>query len=272
MALHPSAMGRANRTGSRLAGLACGTALAFSMTGNAHAQDQAAQSAAANANAAPEIVVTARFRAESTQNTPISITALSGKTLETRGIQSVEGIARSAPNVTLEKNSAGYGKSVIAYIRGVGQSDFLPSFEPGVGIYIDNVYLGTAFGSLFDFSDISQVEILRGPQGTLFGKNNEGGAVQVSTRKAVGDGSGYVEVGLGNFNRKSVKAAFDMSIVPDKVFLRVSGGFNKIDGYVDTIDFTCANPTLAGSKSGASSSRSTRRVQCEPSMISAQFS
>lgn len=247
MALHPSAMGRANRTGSRLAGLACGTALAFSMTGNAHAQDQAAQSAAANANAAPEIVVTARFRAESTQNTPISITALSGKTLETRGIQSVEGIARSAPNVTLEKNSAGYGKSVIAYIRGVGQSDFLPSFEPGVGIYIDNVYLGTAFGSLFDFSDISQVEILRGPQGTLFGKNNEGGAVQVSTRKAVGDGSGYVEVGLGNFNRKSVKAAFDMSIVPDKVFLRVSGGFNKIDGYVDTIDFTCANPTLAGS-------------------------
>lgn len=233
--------------GSRLSWFACSTALAVSMAGSASAQGRTDQGRQDKEVAPGEIVVTARFRAESTQNTPISITALSGKALEARGIQSVEGIARSAPNVTLEQNSAGYGKSVIAYIRGVGQSDFLPSFEPGVGIYIDNVYLGTAFGSLFDFSDVSQIEILRGPQGTLFGKNNEGGAVQVSTRKAVGDGSGYVEVGLGNFNRKTVKAAFDMSVIPDRVFLRVSGGFNKIDGYVDTIDFACANPSLAGS-------------------------
>lgn len=193
------------------------------------------------------ILVTARFQQESLQDTPISITALSSADLAARGIDSVEGIGRSAPNVTLEQNTAGYGKSVLAYIRGVGQSDFLPSFEPGVGIYIDDVYQGTLFGSLFDFADVSQVEVLRGPQGTLFGKNNQGGAIRVSTQRARGDNSGYVEAGLGSFDRMNMSGAFDFSIVPDAVFLRVAGGFNKVDGHVDRIDFVCANPSLSGS-------------------------
>lgn len=242
----------------RNAGLACSTALALSMAGLASAQEMgasppqgrlasAAQQASDSTGAPTEdIIVTARFRSETVQQTPISITALTGEALAQRGVQGVEGIARSAPNVTLEKNTAGYGKSVIAYIRGVGQSDFLPAFEPGVGIYIDDVYQGTLFGSLFDFADVAQVEVLRGPQGTLFGKNNEGGAIRVSTRKAQGDNSGYIEAGLGSYNRMTMKGAFDFSIVPDKVFFRVAGGYNKVDGYMDTIDFTCANPTLAG--------------------------
>lgn len=237
-------------TWAGLARLASSTALICSMSAVAHAQSAGAgeqqTDVAAAGMASDEIVVTARFRAESVQQTPISITALSGEALAQRGVQGVEGIARSAPNVTLEKNTAGYGKSVIAYIRGVGQSDFLPAFEPGVGIYIDEVYQGTLFGSLFDFADVQQVEVLRGPQGTLFGKNNEGGAIRVSTRKAQGDNSGYVEAGLGSFNRMTMKGAFDFSVIPDKVFLRVAGGYNKVDGYVDTIDFTCANPGLAG--------------------------
>lgn len=242
----------------RKAGLACTTALALSMAGTAFAQEAGVPPAPAALSATSpeqnvdlesptqEIIVTARFRSETVQQTPISITALSGDALTQRGVQGVEGIARSAPNITLEKNTAGYGKSVIAYIRGVGQSDFLPAFEPGVGIYIDDVYQGTLFGSLFDFADVAQVEVLRGPQGTLFGKNNEGGAIRVSTRKAQGDNTGYIETGLGSFNRMMMKGAFDFSIIPDKVFLRVAGGYNKVDGYMDTIDFTCANPTQAG--------------------------
>ena len=236
---------RARQIRLRTARFACGTALAFTLASGAFAQ-AGAEAQSEPAVSSEDIVVTARFRAETVQQTPISITALSGEALQQRGIESVEGIARSAPNVTLEKNTAGYGKSVIAYIRGVGQSDFLPSFEPGVGIYIDDVYQGTLFGSMFDFADVQQVEVLRGPQGTLFGKNNQGGAIRVSTRKAQGDNSGYVEAGLGSYNRMTMKGAFDFSIVPDQVFLRVAGGYNKVDGYMDTIDFTCANPTLAG--------------------------
>ncbi|CAM8665043.1 CirA Outer membrane receptor proteins, mostly Fe transport [Sphingobium cupriresistens] len=250
--LGAGARGRVHR-----ATLVCTTALALSMTSAAFAQDAAPvaqaqrpessdQGDASAQSPSADIVVTARFRSETVQQTPISITALSGDALTQRGVQGVEGIARSAPNVTLEKNTAGYGKSVIAYIRGVGQSDFLPAFEPGVGIYIDDVYQGTLFGSLFDFADVAQVEVLRGPQGTLFGKNNEGGAIRVSTRKARGDNSGYIEAGLGSYNRMTMKGAFDFSIVPDKMFLRIAGGFNKVDGYMDTIDFACANPTLAG--------------------------
>lgn len=240
-----------SRTRERLIwpALMCTTALAFSWSLPAAAQDSVPapqQAEGKDDSRIADIVVTARFREESLQQTPISITALSGDALQQRGVQSVEGIARSAPNVTLERNTAGYGKSVIAYIRGVGQSDFLPAFEPGVGIYIDNIYQGTLFGSLFDFADVAQVEVLRGPQGTLFGKNNEGGAIRVTTRKAQGDNSGYLEAGLGSFDRMNMKGAFDFSIVPDKMFFRVAGGFNKTDGYMDTIDFACANPSLAG--------------------------
>jgi iron complex outermembrane receptor protein len=238
------------RFGLSASSLACAAAMSC-LPRIAYAQDdsdpavteQAAEAADADEN---QIVVTARFREETLQDSPIAITALSGDALEARGIDTVEGIARSAPSVTLEQNTAGYGKSVLAYIRGVGQVDFLPSFEPGVGIYIDDVYQGTLFGSLFEFADVAQVEVLRGPQGTLFGKNNEGGAVRVTTRRAEGDGSGYVQFGLGSFDRLMGKGAFDMSIVPDTVFLRVAGGFNKIDGHVKRIDFACANPALAG--------------------------
>ncbi|MXO73021.1 TonB-dependent receptor [Alteraurantiacibacter buctensis] len=229
----------------RMGALACGTALACLVPVSVLAQEQAADAQTA-ADQDDQIIVTARFRPETIQETPISITALTGEMLEQRGVQSVEGIARATPNITLERNTAGYGKSVIAYIRGVGQSDFLPAFEPGVGIYIDDVYHGTLFGSLFDFADVQQVEVLRGPQGTLFGKNNEGGAIRVTTREAQGDNTGYLEAGLGSFNRMTLRGAYDTSLVDDRVFLRVAGGFNNVDGYMDTIDFTCANPTLAG--------------------------
>src|SRR5262249_31659226 len=109
-----------------------------------------------------------------------------------------------------------------------------------------DVYFGTAFGSIFDLTDVDSVEVLRGPQGTLFGKNTEGGAVRLLTRKPTGDGSGYVEAGFGDFSRHRFKAALDVTVVPDRLFLRVSGGSNHSNGYMDVYDFACANPSLAG--------------------------
>ncbi len=202
-----------------------------------------------------EVLITARFRTESVQQAPIAITVISAEQIEQRGYGNVTDVAGAAPNVNLESAGSGFGKMAFVSIRGIGQSDFKFTFEPGVAFYIDDVYFGTVFGSVFDLTDIGGVEILRGPQGTLFGKNTEGGAVRIFSKKPMGDGSGYAEVGFGTRQRERFKAALDVPLVPDKLFFRVSGGSNRTDGYMDVIDFACANPTLAGSlKSAATGS------------------
>ncbi len=193
-----------------------------------------------------EITVTARYQAENLQQTPIAITALTGAQLNARGFSTVIDVAKAAPNVTLQQAGASGGKAAVAYIRGVGQSDFTLSFEPGVGFYLDDVYYGTIFGSIFDLGDIDHVEVLRGPQGTLFGKNNEGGAVRVFTSQPKGSNSGYIEAGYGNYNHASIKGAYDIALVPDKLSLRLSGGYGRVDGYVTRYDFVCKHPTLSG--------------------------
>jgi iron complex outermembrane receptor protein len=192
------------------------------------------------------VTVTARYRSENLQETPIAITALGADGLEARGFTNVVDMTKVAPNVTLQQSGSNGGKAAVAFIRGVGQSDFTLAFEPGVGFYLDDVYFGTIFGAMFDLGDIDRVEVLRGPQGTLFGKNNEGGAVRVFTTQPKGDDSGYFEAGYGSYNRFMVKAAYDFAIVPDKLSMRVSGGMNRVDGYVTRYDFVCLHPTMSG--------------------------
>lgn len=201
---------------------------------------------ATDLNTLAEVIVTARHVSENLQKTPVSITAVTGAELDARGVSDISGLARSAPNVTLEQGPGGFGKSVTAFIRGVGQFDALPALEPGVGFYINGVYHGTLFGSPIELTDIDHVEVLRGPQGTLFGKSNEGGAVRIFTPEARGTDTGYLELGYGGYNRQQIRGAYDLALIPEKLFVRVAGGSNSIDGYVDQIDFTCANPTLAG--------------------------
>jgi iron complex outermembrane receptor protein len=193
-----------------------------------------------------EVVVTARFKSENLQTAPIAITAVSADQIDARGYVNVADVAHAAPNVNIEQAGSGFGKSAFVSIRGIGQNDFKYTFEPGVGFYIDDVYFGTVFGSLFDLTDIDSVEILRGPQGTLFGKNTEGGAVRIFTKKPTGDDSGYLEAGLGSFDREKFRGAYDFALIPNQLFVRVSAGSNRSDGYMDVLDFACANPTLAG--------------------------
>jgi iron complex outermembrane recepter protein len=193
-------------------------------------------------DALPEITVTAQFISTNIQNTPIAITAVTAEMMEARGQVRVEEIAAQAPNVTLKAQGASMGPSLIGFIRGVGQTDFNPALEPGVGLYVDDVYYSTLTGSVLDLLDLERVEILRGPQGTLAGKNSIGGSIKMFSKKPTGDGGGYVEAGYGSLDEVSVRGAADFSLVDDKLFARIAGVSRSRDGYVDRIDYGCTHP------------------------------
>jgi len=188
-----------------------------------------------------DIVVTAQFREQSLQDTPLAITAISGAMLEARSLEDVSDIAAQAPNVTLEEGVGQRGGGLIAYIRGIGQYNGAPHYEPGVGTYIDDVYMATMQGALFNLVDIDRVEILRGPQGTLAGKNSVGGAIKLFSRKPTGDGTGYAQLTYGRFDRIEGKAAADIGLADD-LFMRVNIAARSGGGYVDRIDYACAHP------------------------------
>src|SRR5437762_7924 len=141
-----------------------------------------------------EIVVTARFREENLQKTPLAITAFTGQMLEDRGSTSTLDLDAFVPNAVIAPLGAGWGSTAAAFIRGIGLGDNSLSFEPGVPIYIDDVYHGRPQGAILDLLDIERVEVLRGPQGTLFGKNTLGGAVRIISKKPQGSGTGFIEL------------------------------------------------------------------------------
>ncbi len=161
----------------------------------------AAQAANPPAPASNEVVVTAQFREQNLQQTPIAITAVNGAQLEARSQTNLIQVAQQAPNVTLQPGSGSFGPTMQTFIRGVGQSDFNFAFEPGVGVYIDDVYFASTLGSLFDLLDLDRVEILRGPQGTLAGMNSIGGSIKLFSKKPNGQGGGSVQVTYGAYNR-----------------------------------------------------------------------
>ncbi len=208
----------------------------------AAAQSQPAPAAAPDNNTVSEVVVTAQFRSQNVQQTPIAITAVNAQMLENRGQRSIEQVANQAPNVTLKPQGAAFGPSLGASIRGVGQYDFNPALEPGVGLYVDDVYYSTLTGSILDLLDLDRVEILRGPQGTLAGQNSIGGAVKLFSKKPDGSGGGYLEGTYGGLNRLEARGSVDFAVVPDKLFVRMSAVTKHYDGYVTRLDYACANP------------------------------
>lgn len=189
-----------------------------------------------------EVVVTAQFRAQNVQSTPLAITAVNAAMLENRSQTSIADVTAQAPNVQLRPAGAAFGNSLTASIRGVGQGDFNPALEPGVGMYVDDVYYSTLTGSIFDLLDLDRVEILRGPQGTLSGKASIGGAVKLYSKKPNAENGGFIEGTYGSYNRTDVRAAGNFVVVPDQLFVRIAGVSKHSDGYVDRVDFACANP------------------------------
>jgi iron complex outermembrane receptor protein len=159
--------------------------------------ETAPEAAAASDN---EIVVTARRRNEILLDVPIAVTAYSGEQLERQGALDITDVSDTTPNVNLE-TSRGTNTTLTAFIRGVGQQDPVAGFEQGVGIYIDDVYLNRPQGALLDIYDVERIEILRGPQGTLYGRNTIGGAVKYVTRRLSDEPELRARFNVGTYNQ-----------------------------------------------------------------------
>ena len=175
------------------------------------AQSEEQQAAAANSGddtiteniAEGEIVVTARRRAESLQDVPIAVTAYSGEALERTGAIDITDISDTTPNVTLE-TSRGTNTTLTAFIRGVGQQDPVAGFEAGVGLYLDDVFLNRPQAAVLDIYDVERIEVLRGPQGTLYGRNTIGGAIKYVTRRLAGEPEVRARANFGTYQQGDI--------------------------------------------------------------------
>ena len=232
-----------------LAGSVAAIALCSATAGHAQGTAPAAADATTNND---EIVVTAQFRDQKLQDVPLSITAVNSALLEARSQTDIVQVAAQAPNVQLTPLGGAFGASISVFIRGVGQNDFNPAYEPGVGMYIDDVYYPTLTGAVFDLLDLDRVEILRGPQGTLTGRNSIGGAIKLYSKRPTGSNSGFVEATYGSRNRLDFRASADFAIA-EGINGRISGVHKQQKGYVDQIDYGCARP---GNAQGIGSTRS----------------
>jgi iron complex outermembrane receptor protein len=222
--------------------LAAAAILAVSLAATVHA----AAATAASSDQLEEVVVTARYTAESAQRAPIAISTIGSEQIEARGIEQVADVGSSIPNVTFVPAPSNMGKGVTAFVRGIGQVDSSFAFNPAVGFYLDDVYLGAMTGSNLDLVDIDGVDVLRGPQGTLFGANTESGAIRIHTTKPKGDDSGYASLSYGSYRHVRMTGGFDVPLRGDNVFLRVSAVSDKQTGYQKVMDFACLYPALAG--------------------------
>lgn len=184
-----------------------------------------------------EVVTTARKREESLQRTPISISVFSSSELESRQFRSIHQVSEATPNMIFDPvvGLSGSSASSVVFIRGVGQLDFTLNTDPGVGIYLDNVYLSRSIGALVGLLDIEQVEVLRGPQGTLFGRNTIGGAINITTKKPNENYQGRTEFTVGRFGRFDASSSVNIPI-KDNLFSRFSISSNHRDGYMKRFD------------------------------------
>lgn len=190
-------------TGTTTRNLLLAAAIAAALPAPAQAQDEVA--------ALGEIIVTARKREENLQDVPISVSAFSGETLELMGVPDLVAIGQSVPNVTLEASRA-TNSTLTAFIRGVGQQDPVAGFEGGVGIYLDDVYLARPQGTVFDIYDVERIEVLRGPQGTLYGRNTIGGAVKYVTRRLPDQAEFGLRASLGTYTQYDVVGTFAVPV------------------------------------------------------------
>src|SRR5215467_9153531 len=204
---------------SRISNLRFFLVSGFSALGASAGGVALAADAAATGDQLQEVVVTAQYREQKLQDTPIAITAITDMQIAAMGAVSLEDIAHTAPSVNFRVQSPAFGDSIAAFIRGFGQADFDPAFEPGVGLYVDDVYYPRLTGANFDLLDVERIEVLRGPQGTLEGRNSEGGAIRFVTKKPTGDGSGYIEGAYGTRNLLRLRAATDIRLT-DVLFAR----------------------------------------------------
>lgn len=201
------------------------------------AQGAIAQSASSDTGI-QEIVVTAQKRAENVQNVPIAISAFAGSALQERAVADISALSNLAPNVTFDASTPFSGSNLVlaAYIRGIGANDFAFNLDPGVGVYLDGVYLARTVGANQDLADVERIEVLKGPQGTLFGRNTIGGAVSIVTHDPGNTFAIKGDVSTGSYRLFQVRGVVDVPLSDD---LRSSVAFSmkRRDGYMTRIAF-----------------------------------
>lgn len=198
-------------------------------------QDQTGEASRSGGNAGSlldEVIVTAQKKTagERAQDVPIAITALGPDQLQALNVRSLVDLNAITPNATLDENGTVRGYANFT-IRGSSQNSSVPSLEPGVGLFVDGVYQGVSAGAVSDNFDLANVQILRGPQGTLFGRNVTGGAVIVETARPTGRPGGYIESSLETGAEYSLRGAVNMSLAPDILDARLAGYYRKDEGW-----------------------------------------
>ncbi|MDY0065680.1 MAG: TonB-dependent receptor [Steroidobacteraceae bacterium] len=208
----------------------CAAAGVLGPTSNASAQAPAAQS---SLGVLQEITVTARRQEESLQDTPVSVTAISGQLLDNLNIQDMTSVAEFAPNLTIAHQPSSTTATSIS-LRGIGQTEPAATAEQGVGLYLDGVYIARTAGAVFDLVDLERIEVLRGPQGTLFGRNTTGGAVQLVSRKPADEFGVEQKLSYGRFNDWYTRTRLDTGFLfGSPVKATIAYLHRERDGYFD---------------------------------------
>ncbi len=184
-----------------------------------------------------EIVVTARKREESLQAVPVAVTVFSEKTMEAQSMRDLNDVADFTPNldISMSNGLTGAPSETTVYIRGIGQIDTAMFTDPGVGIYVDGVYLARSQGSMLDLLDLERVEVLRGPQGTLFGKNTTGGAINFISKRPREELTSTLELTTGEYSRQDLKATVNAPLAED-LFASVAVALRDRDGFAESLE------------------------------------
>ena len=190
----------------------------------------------AQGTALEEIVVTAQKREESLQDTPVAVSAFTASAIHDKGIEDISEVASFTPNLVFDTTSpiSGLSSGAVVFIRGIGNTDFSLTTDPGVGTYVDGVYMSRSAGGVLDVLDVERIEVLRGPQGTLFGRNTMGGAISITSRKPADEFQGRAELTAGNFNRADFRAAVDAPL-SDTFRTTFAVSEKNRDGFVDRV-------------------------------------
>jgi len=190
----------------------------------------AAQAAAAPSVGLEEVVVTAQRREEQIQQVPIAVTAVTEAQLERLNLTQTLDLMKLIPN-SFGSNNTGLGTANVYSIRGLNNTESIATFDPPVGTYVDDVFIARQNANNFSFFDVDRVEVLRGPQGTLFGRNTTGGAINVILKKPQAEFGGYGESGFGEYGERMIRASADLP-VNDKFLTKISGYYDQDNGYV----------------------------------------
>ena len=218
----------------KLATFACGLMACSALTTPAFAQDTEEGTTAARDDNV--IIVTATRRAQDVQDIPLAVTAIAPEQLEAQRVVNIQQVAALAPSFTSSQAQLASG-SVVLRVRGVGTTSNNIGFESAVGIFIDGAYQSRPGVALSEFVDVERVEVLRGPQGTLFGRNTSAGALNITNvRPDVTEFGGFVNAEYGNFDEKSLQGAINVPIVQDTLALRLTGAWRERDGFLTVVD------------------------------------